>query len=66
VLRLASRFARRAALGTALALVLMLAPLSDLPAGAWDGLRLGLGATLLLMTLGKALYDTLYYDHYWP
>ena len=66
MVRLASQFVRRAALGTVLALFLMLAPLPDVLAGVWDGLRLGVGAVLLLTALGKALYDTLYYDHYWP
>jgi hypothetical protein len=57
--------ARRAAVGVALAVFLLLAPLPEL-AGAWEPLRLGAGSLLFLLAIGKALYDTFFYDHYWP
>ncbi len=65
MIRFLVHIARRAALGAALALCLMLAPLPEF-AGIWEPLRLGAGSFLLLVVLGKALYDTFFYDHYWP
>lgn len=57
--------ARRAALGVALALCLMLAPIPEF-ASIWEPLRLGAGSFIILVAIGKALYDTFFYDHYWP
>jgi hypothetical protein len=63
------RYLRRllvsALLGTALALLVMLAPL------AWLGplvgvLQVPVAVVLLVCFLGKLLYDTLFYDRYWP
>ena len=57
--------ARRAALGAVLALCLMLAPIPEV-ASVWESVRLGAASFILLVGLGKALYDTFFYDHYWP
>jgi len=55
----------RALLGTALALLMMLAPLSWL--GPLVGaLQVPVAVVLFVCFLGKLLYDTLFYDRYWP
>ena len=53
------------ALGTVLALFLLLVPL------AWLGplvaaLQVPLAVVMIVCLLGKLLYDTLFYDHYRP
>lgn len=64
--RFALRFLRKTWLGLVLALaVLWLADL--MPAGGiLDTFGLPLAAIILICAIGKALYDTLFYDHYWP
>ncbi len=53
------------ALGVLLAGVLMLAPLGWL--GPLVGaVQMPLAVFFLVCFIGKLLYDTLFYDHYWP
>jgi len=50
--------------GIALGAIVLLAPLPE----EWDprvlAVQTPVGVLVLLCTLGKALYDTLFYDHY--
>jgi hypothetical protein len=56
----------RAALGVSLGLLLLLVRLPWDAGSAGQLLQTGLGALLVVCSLGKALYDTLFYDHYRP
>jgi hypothetical protein len=56
------RLARRAALASLAALLVLVVPLPDL----FLAFQLPLAVTLLVCWLGKALYDTFFYDHYRP
>ncbi len=58
-------FLLRLGLGLAAALVLMHLPLGRLGPAA-VALQTPLAALLLVCFVGKLLYDTLFYDHYWP
>ncbi|MBI2864978.1 MAG: hypothetical protein HYX94_10510 [Chloroflexi bacterium] len=64
--RIALRFLRRVWLGLVIALVV--AWLLDFtPAGGLLHLvRLPVAVIIAVCAVGKALYDTLFYDHYWP
>lgn len=53
-----------AALGVALLFILLLLP--HLPWKRYQLLEVGLMAFILICYLGKLLYDTLFYDRYWP
>lgn len=66
MLRFAIRFFGKAWLGLVLALVIFLLP--DLtPVNEVLGLlQVPIGVVVLICALGKALYDTLFFDHYWP
>ncbi len=59
------RFLLKLGLGAALALVLMHLPLGRLGPTA-VALQMPLAVLLLVCFAGKLLYDTLFYDHYWP
>ncbi|TAK36017.1 MAG: hypothetical protein EPO21_04220 [Chloroflexota bacterium] len=56
----------RALTGIVLGVLVILAPLP----GDWDprvlAMQTPIGVLVLLCTLGKALYDTLFYDRYQP
>jgi hypothetical protein len=56
----------RIVLATVLAVIIMfLPPPPDFP--AWIGnIQAPLAACVLVCYIGKLLYDTLFYDHYWP
>ncbi|MBI2861401.1 MAG: hypothetical protein HYX89_01130, partial [Chloroflexi bacterium] len=47
--------------GTALAAAIIATPLPE----AWWRLQVALGALVFVCAIGKALYDTLFYDRYW-
>ena len=60
------RLVARSAIGASAGVLVLLLPL---PSGAnlqWHMVRAGLGAILIVCSIGKALYDTLFYDRYWP
>jgi hypothetical protein len=59
------RFLLRALLALALALVVMFAPLGWLGPLA-RALQVPFAVILFVCFLGKLLYDTLFYDRYWP
>jgi hypothetical protein len=56
----------RAALGVALGLLLLVVRLPVEVGPSWLLVQTGLGALLIVCSLGRALYDTLFYDHFWP
>ncbi len=64
--RFALRFLRRVWLGLVLALAI--AWLLDFTPvdGILQVVRLPVAAIIVICAIGKALYDTLFYDHYWP
>lgn len=59
--RFVRRLVRRSWLGTALGFAVMMAPWP-----AFQEVFLAVGAVVAIGSLGKGLYDTLFYDHYWP
>ncbi|MDO8670121.1 MAG: hypothetical protein Q7O66_01660 [Dehalococcoidia bacterium] len=64
--RLVLRFIDRVWLGLVLALCVALM-LGFFPADSLLAtVRLPVAALIVVCTMGKALYDTLFYDHYWP
>lgn len=60
------RIVARSALGVSLGLVLLLVRVPFNASANGQLLQVGFGAFLVVCSLGKALYDTLFYDHYWP
>jgi hypothetical protein len=58
--------AKRSALGVVLGSLVMLAPLPEEVDPLWPTLQAPLGSLLIVCFIGKALYDTLFYERYWP
>lgn len=56
------RLLARSAAGVVLALLILLVPLPAIS----GQVQQAVGVILLVCTIGKALYDTLFYDRYWP
>jgi hypothetical protein len=58
--------ARRSLIGILIAVAIVVAPI---PPDSWPlaaGLQIPLGAIVVVITIGKALYDTLFFDRYQP
>ncbi len=56
----------RSAVGLALGVIVMFWPLHGQVPPLIVKLQEPLGALLIVCFLGKALYDTLFFDRYWP
>lgn len=65
-LRFLGNVLKRSAIGIAIGLVVMLLPLPVHVDPLWRMLQAPIGALLIVCFVGKALYDTLFYDRYWP
>ena len=60
------RFLRKVWLGLVLAVAVAWLLDFTTAGGIIEAVRFPLAAVVVLCTIGKALYDTLFYDHYWP
>ena len=56
----------QAAIAVAIALFIMFFPLPQYLPSWTHQVQVAIGAAVLVCTLGKLLYDTLFYDHYRP
>ncbi len=64
--RFLARLAMNAAVGIMVGVVVMLLPLPDEVDPLWQMLQAPVGALLTVCSIGKALFDTLFYDRYRP
>ncbi len=58
------KLVKRSAAGILIGLIVMALPLPEEIDPLWHMLQAPLGALVLVCSIGKALYDTLFYDHY--
>ncbi len=65
-LRFATSLARKTAVGFGIGVIVMGFPLPEDVDPLWQTLQVPAGALLIVCSLGKALYDTLFFDRYRP
>jgi len=63
-LRFLGKLARQSLVGVAIGIVVMAAPLPEDIDPLFQILQAPAGALLIVCSVGKALYDTLFYDRY--
>mgnify|MGYP005839379587 CR=1 FL=1 len=66
VARHLTRLARQSGVGVGIGILVMVVPLPEEVDPLWLMLQAPIGALLIVCSIGKALYDTLFYDRYQP
>lgn len=66
ILQFIERLLAHCWVGAALGVAVVVAPLPEVEGGWLEGPRLAFGVIVLVCSLGKGLYDTLFYDRYQP